>query len=157
MRSRACRRCSGTAACVTPAIGGGRWLAERQVLVPWGDRDARGRDGLAAQRAAVAGEPARSAAGDGVRRAGAGRGDGARRASASTSTSGGTCRPCPAVLTESGRRRAIEAWAGPWPVVERGWDAARSRRAHRFQVVDADGSAWLLVCEGDALDGGGEL
>ena len=23
---------------VTPAIGGGRWLAERQVLVPWGDR-----------------------------------------------------------------------------------------------------------------------
>ncbi len=26
---------------VTPAIGGGRWLAERQVLVPWGDRDAR--------------------------------------------------------------------------------------------------------------------
>ena len=23
---------------LTPAIGGGRWLAERQVLVPWGDR-----------------------------------------------------------------------------------------------------------------------
>ena len=49
---------------VTPAIGGGRWLAERQVLVPWGDRGgARER-----ARAAVAGEPARSAAGDGVRR-----------------------------------------------------------------------------------------
>jgi protein ImuB len=56
----------------------------------------------------------------------------------------------PAVLTESGRRRGIEAWAGPWPVVERGWDAARSRRAHRFQVVDGDHTAWLLVCE----DGG---
>ena len=28
---------------LTPAIGGGRWLAERQVLVPWGDRDERDR------------------------------------------------------------------------------------------------------------------
>ena len=26
---------------LTPAIGGGRWLAERQVLVPWGDRAVR--------------------------------------------------------------------------------------------------------------------
>ncbi len=53
----------------------------------------------------------------------------------------------PAVLVESGRRRRIDAWAGPWPVRERGWDAARARRAHRFQVVDAEQSAWLLVCE----------
>ena len=28
----------GHRAVVTPAIGGGRWLTERQVLVPWGDR-----------------------------------------------------------------------------------------------------------------------
>ena len=59
------------------------------------------------------------------------------------------------------RRRAsrarYEAWAGPWPVIERGWDAARARRAHRFQVVDADGSAWLLVCEERGLVGGGEV
>jgi protein ImuB len=34
-------------------------------------------------------------------------------------------------------------------VIERGWDAARSRHAHRFQVVDADQTAWLLVCEDD--------
>ena len=36
--------CSGTRRCVTAAIGGGRRLAERQVLVPWGDRplDAHG-------------------------------------------------------------------------------------------------------------------
>ena len=69
----------------------------------------------------------------------------------------GNVSAVPAMLTEGGRRRAIEAWAGPWPVVERGWDAARARRAHRFQVVDADGSAWLLVCEGDAWAVGGEL
>ncbi|WP_045275143.1 DNA polymerase Y family protein, partial [Microbacterium terrae] len=40
----------GHRAVVTPAIGGGRWLAERQVLVPWGDRHAAGPGGLAAQR-----------------------------------------------------------------------------------------------------------
>ena len=61
----------------------------------------------------------------------------------------GVVSAVPAVLVERGRRRVIEAWAGPWPVVERTWDPMRARRAHRFQVVDADGAAWLLVCEGD--------
>lgn len=135
---------------LTPAIGGGRWLVERQVLVPWGDRYGTGPDGLAAQRArpwpgslpdplptTVFAEPipvdVRALGGELI--------DVDDRGSVSA---------VPAVLIESGRRRAIEAWAGPWPVVERSWDAARSRRAHRFQVVDADGGAWLLVCEGDS-------
>lgn len=134
---------------LTPAIGGGRWLVERQVLVPWGDRHGTGPDGLAAQRArpwpgslpdplptTVFAQPipvdVRALGGELI--------DVDERGSVSA---------VPAVLIESGRRRAIEAWAGPWPVVERSWDAARSRRAHRFQVVDADGNAWLLVCEGD--------
>ncbi len=43
--------------------------------------------------------------------------------------------------------RALEAWAGPWPVYERWWDAAARRRFDRFQVVDADGVAWLLALE----------
>ncbi len=130
---------------VTPAIGGGRWLAERQVLVPWGDRAV-----LAKERArpwpgslpdplpsTVFPEPVPvEVTADGGERVGV---DGRGRVTAA-----------PAVLTESGRRRGIEAWAGPWPIVERGWDAARSRRAHRFQVVDGEHTAWLLVCE----DGG---
>jgi protein ImuB len=41
----------------------------------------------------------------------------------------------------------VTSWAGPWPVIEREWDAARRRIAHRFQIVDARQSAWLLVCE----------
>lgn len=140
---------------LTPAVGGGRWLAERQVLVPWGDRDERdrdprGADSLAAQRArpwpgslpdplptTVFADPVpidvRALGGELI--------DIDER---------GNVSAVPAFLIEGGRRRAIEAWAGPWPVVERGWDAARARRAHRFQVVDADGGAWLLVCEGDA-------
>lgn len=135
---------------LTPAIGGGRWLVERQVLVPWGDRHGRGPDSLAVQRArpwpgslpdplptTVFAEPipvdVRALGGELI--------DVDERGSVSA---------VPAMLIESGRRRAIEAWAGPWPVVERSWDAVRSRRAHRFQVVDADGAAWLLVCEGDS-------
>jgi protein ImuB len=155
---------------LTPVIGGGRWLAERQVLVPWGDRDARDKDARDRRPGA------RGAAGSGASGAG---GLAAQRARPWPGSlpdplpttvfadpvpvdvralggelvdvdERGTVSAVPAFLTESGRRRAIEAWAGPWPVVERGWDAARSRRAHRFQVVDADGGAWLLVCDGDA-------
>lgn len=129
---------------VTPAIGGGRWLAERQVLVPWGDRAV-----LAKERArpwpgslpdplpgTVFIDPVPVQVTDDT---GAAVGVDDR----------GRVSEAPAVLLESGRRRRIEAWAGPWPVVERGWDAARARRAHRFQVVDADHTAWLLVCEDD--------
>lgn len=41
----------------------------------------------------------------------------------------------------------IEGWAGPWPVSERWWDETQARQLTRFQVVGADGSAWLLVAE----------
>jgi protein ImuB len=44
----------------------------------------------------------------------------------------------------------VVSWAGPWPVVERTWDPSRMRRAHRFQLVDDRGSAWLAVLEGTA-------
>ncbi len=39
----------------------------------------------------------------------------------------------------------IVAWAGPWPVDEGWWNAeGGSGRSARFQVVGADGRAWLL-------------
>ncbi|HEY2644122.1 MAG TPA: DNA polymerase Y family protein [Galbitalea sp.] len=47
-------------------------------------------------------------------------------------------------------QRQITAWAGPWPVSERWWDATAARTASRFQVVDDRGVAWLLVLTSDS-------
>ena len=49
----------------------------------------------------------------------------------------------------NGDRRAVTHWAGPWPVQQRWWDAPRSRRATRFQLVDEHGDAWLVLREND--------
>ena len=62
----------------------------------------------------------------------------------------GTLSAAPAVLvSQTGGRRELSAWAGPWPLEERWWDAAAARRAHRFQVVDTDGTAWLLSLDAE--------
>lgn len=137
---------------LTPEIGGGRWLAERQQLVPWGDAV-----GAAVRAAAtlpwpgslpgplpatVFADPLPVAVLDD---------DGDMVAVDAR----GEVTAEPVWLTGLGapgssatrRRRGIRQWAGPWPVEERGWDAVRARRAHRFQVVDEAESAWLLVCE----------
>ena len=129
---------------LTPAIGGGRWLAERQVLVPWGDRAVlakeRGRPwpGMLPDPlpTTVFPEPyeveVHSGSGGPV----------------AVDERGGLTA-VPMTLIEGGRRLAIEAWAGPWPVIERGWDALRSRHAQRFQFVDAEQVAWLFIWEAD--------
>ncbi|RKT33505.1 protein ImuB [Microbacterium sp. AG1240] len=127
---------------VTPVIGGGRWLAERQVPVPWGDRAvttkerARPWPGSLPDPlpATVFPEPRLVEVTD---IAGAAVSVGEREVLSAP----------PAHLDAAGRRRRIEAWAGPWPISERGWDPLRARFAHRFQIVDAEGAAWLLICE----------
>jgi protein ImuB len=53
----------------------------------------------------------------------------------------------PAVLSTGdtpGRR--VAAWAGPWPLEERWWDAAGRRRA-RLQILLEGGEAHLVYCE----------
>jgi protein ImuB len=42
----------------------------------------------------------------------------------------------------------VTAWAGPWPVDEHWWEDGAGLVA-RFQVVGADGRAWLLRCDAD--------
>lgn len=58
----------------------------------------------------------------------------------------GLVSAAPAVLMRSGRSQAITAWAGPWPVDERWWEA-RARRSARFQLVieRSDGPQACLV------------
>ena len=132
----------GHRAVVTPVIGGGRWLAERQVLVPWGDRAVTAKERSRPWPgslpdplpATVYPEPRRVEVTD---IAGAPVTVGERDAMSAP----------PAILEAGDRRVRIREWAGPWPISERGWDPLRRRRAHRFQVVDADGGAWLLVVE----------
>jgi protein ImuB len=41
----------------------------------------------------------------------------------------------------------VVEWAGPWPIEERWWDAARGRRRARLQLLTADGQARLVVLE----------
>jgi protein ImuB len=42
---------------------------------------------------------------------------------------------------------AVTAWTGPWPVTERWWDPEHACRKARFQLVTADGAAWLAVVQ----------
>lgn len=143
---------------LTATVGGGRALADRQQLIAWGDRAADAAAAVARQPwpgqlpapapATVFASPhpvhVLSASGEAV----------------SVDPRGTVSAPPAQFAAASGARlRHITAWAGPWPLDERWW--ASSRRAggssalrehrdiHRFQVVDADGVAWLLVLDGD--------
>jgi protein ImuB len=52
----------------------------------------------------------------------------------------------PATLTVGAESpRAITGWAGPWPLAERWWEPSRTQRRARFQLVTADGRAWLAA------------
>lgn len=131
---------------VTASLGGGRWLAERQLLVPWGERQA------AAPRqrqrpwpwpgslpaplpATVFPEPLAVRVLD-------------RRGQTVTADARGQLRAPPATIVVGSRSLGITAWAGPWPIAERGW-SARARRGMRIQAVDEEQTAWLLAFEHD--------
>jgi len=61
----------------------------------------------------------------------------------------GTASADPAKLSiDGGLWTDVVAWAGPWPVDERWWDANAHRRRARWQVLTADGTAHLLAVEG---------
>lgn len=47
----------------------------------------------------------------------------------------------------AGRRRRVIAWAGPWPVRQRWWDA-HATSVERFQLVTEDQQAWVLAASG---------
>ncbi|QEO12982.1 DNA polymerase Y family protein [Agromyces intestinalis] len=134
----------GHDAVVTAAVGGGRMLTDRQVLVPWGDRPPERRDDApwpgslpALAPASVFRERPRAVLLD------------AGGATVTVDDRGAVSAAPVSFAVGGGEPAAVRAWAGPWPVVERWWDPVHARRVHRFQVVDDDGCAWLLVRDAD--------
>lgn len=133
---------------VTPRIGGGRTLAERVVLVPWGDAPVGGERALATVRdrpwpGKLPGPPPGTVL------------DRPRPVDVVTTTGGTVDVDDRGVLTgtpdrfraegdRGGRFAPVTAWAGPWPLVVRWWESG-GRRLHRLQLVDAEGRAWYLV------------
>lgn len=138
---------------LTAVVGGGRTLADRQTTVPWGDRPLLTRSPAEPWPGRLP-PPAPStvfptphpvhvlgASGEVI---------------AVDERGVLSAPPAQFSATGAGRElRQITAWAGPWPIDERWWDAATHRRAHRFQVVDAAGMAWLLVLESAGHEGPG--
>ncbi len=133
---------------LTATVGGGRTLADRQTLVPWGERARTARDvaqpwpGTLPPPVPATVFPAprpvlvQGPDGETVRV------DERGRVSAP---------PTMLAIAEAARDsaaapvRQVAGWAGPWPVQERWWDPKQRRSLHRFQVVDDSGTAWLLV------------
>ncbi len=130
---------------VTATQSGGRSPAERQTLVPWGDRPLVARDpgkpwpgSLPPPAPATVYElPRQIAVHD------------ARGRVVGVDDRGELSAPPAVMVSQTGSRRELTAWAGPWPLDERWWDAETARTASRFQVVDGDGMAWLLVLDGE--------
>ncbi len=133
----------GYDAVVVPVRQGGRSPADRQALVPWGERPSGLRPPVlpwpgsipppAPTRVfaepwptVVLGETGRPVA----------------------VTERGAVTDPPARVRLDRRWLPVEAWAGPWPVSEQWWEGAGALVA-RFQIVAADGTAWLLRCQGD--------
>lgn len=134
---------------LTPQLAGGRRPADRQTLVPWGDR-VDGAGSAANRTVRERTRPWPGALPDPppatvyemprplhVEDA---------RGRPVTIDERGRVSAAPAVIvSQTGTRRDLTAWAGPWPLEERWWDPASARAVHRLQAVDASGCAWLLV------------
>ncbi|UDY24824.1 DNA polymerase Y family protein [Nocardioides sp. Kera G14] len=135
----------GPEAVVAPVLQGGRTPAERQAMVPWGTRPTglRPRE-LPWPGSIPAPYPSRVLP---------------EPVPAGVMDSGG--RPVVigsrgSVSSDPSRFRPhagegwlpVTAWAGPWPVDDCWWEPG-SRKVARFQLVSADGRAWLVTCDGD--------
>jgi protein ImuB len=141
---------------VSVVIGGGRGFRERQTLVPWGDRPVPANSpdepwpGAAVSRTTdLWPAPAPSTVYPTPKPAQVLSADG-RQVSVSAR---GTLSAAPAAfrfapdpqVADSNKLHPVTAWAGPWQVEERWWDPEASNRLARFQLLAADGRAWLFT------------
>ncbi|MGL5817766.1 MAG: DNA polymerase Y family protein, partial [Phycicoccus sp.] len=145
----------GHEAVVRPVLQGGRTPADRQALVPWGERPT----GLrpldrpwpgrlpppAPTRVLSPPWPAVVVGAGGAVVTVDDRGV-VSEPPARFVTSTTTASP---QVPRAACAQPVEAWAGPWPVDELWWEQP-SRRVARFQLVGVDGRAWLLVHDSGA-------
>lgn len=131
---------------LTAAPAGGRAPAERQALVPWGDRPLVARDPRRPWPGVLP-PPAPSTVYELPRGIGV---EDPAGMPVTVDERGALSGPPAVMVSPTGARRDLTAWAGPWPLDERWWDAEAARSVNRFQAVDTEGVAWLLV-----LDDGG--
>ena len=132
----------GRTAVLTGAVGGGRGPADRATLVPWGERLVHEREPDPPWPGRLP-EPAPSTVFE------------PPRPVAVFSVSGdelavddrGVLSAPPASISSGRATLRVEAWAGPWTVDERWWDAELASRTSRLQVVDTAGTGWLLALE----------
>jgi protein ImuB len=133
----------GHEAVVTASLSGGRTLAERHTFVAWGDRPASGSKREqpwpgqlptpAPATVFPTPHPVHVFAAGG--------------AAVTVNDRGEVSAPPASFAGSTGARaRSIIAWTGPWAIDQRWWDADTALRANRFQLVDADSVAWLVVC-----------
>lgn len=130
---------------VVPVRQGGRSPADRQLLVPWGERPrALRKPDLAWPGSIPPPAPSRvflepwatavvGSAGQPV-----------------TVTDRGVLSGVPARFHSGSTSgwHLIDSWAGPWPVDEQWWEAGSDRGLiARFQIVGVDGRAWLMRCD----------
>lgn len=121
---------------VTAAISGGRTLADRQLLTPWGERAQFERDPsqpwpgrLPDPLPAEVYSPLRPVVVT------------ASHGAEVTVTARGTLSASPALLDGE----QIVRWAGPWPLQEHRWDPGRTHHGYRFQFLDHRQRAWLVM------------
>jgi len=135
----------GYDAVVVPVRQGGRAPADRQVLVPWGERprglrapDLPWPGGIPSPAPSrVFAEPWATAV---VGPAG--------QPVAVTERGLMTCVPTRFHTGSAPGWQPVDAWAGPWPVDEQWWEGPSSRGlVARFQIVGTDGRAWLMRCD----------
>ncbi|MDT0157566.1 DNA polymerase Y family protein [Microbacterium sp. ARD32] len=126
----------GHASVATASVSGGRMLADRQVLTPWGERPALERDPALPWPGSLP-DPLPSEVFTPLRPVQV---SGPGGAPISVGERGGLS--CPPALIDGSE---VIGWAGPWPVHEHRWDAGRALSGHRFQLLDRQHRAWLVL------------
>jgi protein ImuB len=136
----------GHDAVLSPAVGGGRLVADRRVLVPWGERPLLERPADRPWPGRLPGFSPSTVLGPEVLvRVLDPAGEPVR-----VDERGLPSGPPATFTAPLADPVLVQAWGGPWPLEERWWDGAATRRLHRLQLVTAEGTAWLLCFE----DGG---